>query len=781
MSLRAPLFIILLSGLLLSAKIELKARLPVTYTDSVHIAHYLLDINLTNISGKTITGHTRCSLTTRYASVNILALELFKLNVDSVTQDNNVLPWTYNDTLLTINLPTPLQVGDTQLLDIYYHGIPKTEPYGWGGFHFSGSTLAYNLGIALQDVPHNYGRIWFPCLDQFTEKATYDFQILVNDPLMAVCNGVLTETDSLGNGTTRYHWHLDKPVPAYLASVAVSNYIAVQDTFHGVLSDIPTYIYVKPADTTKARNSFINLNQVLTVFEDRFGPYRWPRVGYVSTPLGAMEHATNIAYPTSSIDGTLSSEPLYAHELSHMWFGDLVTCASQEDMWINEGWAVFSEFIFKEGIYGPNAARDYIRDKHHDVLKLAHHDDGDFYALAGIPPSLTYGTTVYEKGGQVVKTLRNYMGDSLFFSTVKAYTDSFAFKHISSIQLRDFFTASSGMNLTDFFDTWVFNPGFPHYSIDSVRVQPTGPGSDVTVFIRQKMKGTSHISNSNILEIGFCDPSFQMFYDSLHFSGLTGSKTFHLPFHPVWTGLDPNEKISDATTDAYHFFVGASTFLYPQTYCKIECTSAPDTALVRVTHHWVGPDPLQQPVPGFTLSPSRYWSVEGYLPAGFHAKATFSYSKFNYLDHELITDSQDSIVLLYRPGPGYSWQGIPFLQNGITSIGELTIDSLRLGEYALAVWDDDFLGYLDPEDPHTPLIISPNPASGHFHIIMNNNNKQKLRILNPEGKMIDSLFLEVGQPTLDWAPREIMPGLYIFRSEDLSNGEIKEAKAILLP
>ncbi|MCX6271208.1 MAG: M1 family metallopeptidase [Bacteroidetes bacterium] len=411
-------------------------------TDSLHIARYIIHLDVTDIPGKKIKGQTLITAIADSPSVRGLTLDLLKLVVDSVTISSKSVYYTYNDTTLFVIFPTPLAIADSALVAVYYHGSPIVEPYGWGGFHFGGSTLAFNLGIALEDIPHNYGRVWFPCIDNFTQKAPFDLFIRVKDPLVAVCGGMLKEVSPLGDGTRIFHWQLLQKIPPYLVSVAVSDYVPVKGMYNGINGNIPTYIYVRAKDTTRARNSFIHLNQAMAVFEKRFGPYRWPRVGYVATTEGAMEHATNIAYPATSIDGTLLNEWFYAHELSHMWFGELVTCQTPEDMWINEGWAVFCEGIFMENIYGNEAAAAYRRTKHHDVLRFTHLKDGNYYPLSGIPQNLTYGNTVYEKGALVVNTMRGYMGDSLFFRTVKQYVDSFAFRCVSSSQMRDFFSRS---------------------------------------------------------------------------------------------------------------------------------------------------------------------------------------------------------------------------------------------------------------------------------------------------------------------------------------------------
>ncbi|MCX6271209.1 MAG: hypothetical protein NTU44_08340 [Bacteroidetes bacterium] len=241
------------------------------------------------------------------------------------------------------------------------------------------------------------------------------------------------------------------------------------------------------------------------------------------------------------------------------------------------------------------------------------------------------------------------------------------------------------------FDTWVFSPGFPHFSIDSVRITQSGTGYDAGVFVRQRSKGTTHIGNDNILEIGFADQHRHFVYDTIHFSGSTGYKRFHLETYPALVTPDPNERIEDATTDYLLCVSSPGVKEFPYTYCSLEVSSSPDTSLIRITHHWVAPDPLIPAVPGFTLSPSRYWQVEGIIQPGFSASLKFSYSSFNYLDNELITDKDDSLVVVYRPSCAYPWHDIPFTQNGMNQQGELIVDSFRTGEYALGIWDHNYL------------------------------------------------------------------------------------------
>jgi len=311
--------------------------------------------------------------------------------------------------------------------------------------------------------------------------------------------------------------------------------------------------------------------------------------------------------------------------------------------------------------------------------------DGGVFALYGIPQTITYGNTVYEKGGQVAHTLRGYMGDSLFFVSIKAYLQKYAYNYASTYDLRDFLSAFSGIDLVPFFDAWVFAPGFPQFSIDSTVIVKSKSGYDITVFARQKLKDRTQYANHNHLEITFIDSSWQKITDSIVFSGATGHKTFHLPSFPLAVMADLDEKISDATTDELKIIKSAGEYDYKQSFLKLQVKQIIDSAMVRVTHNWVAPDSLNVLQPGIRISDSRYWTVEGIIPSGFQAEGEFAYKAVANLDKTLLSDSKDSIVLLYRPGSGQKWKSIPFTRKGMWNEGKLTIEKLQTGEYALGV------------------------------------------------------------------------------------------------
>jgi aminopeptidase N len=453
--------------------------------DTLDVISYNINLNITDFTNQRFRGFTDVKIRLKQSGATQIKLDLLEQTVDSVLFNNQNAIFSYNDSLLIINSASVLNTNDTITLRIFYSGGNKIDPSGWGGFYFSDS-YAFNLGVGFRDIPHNYGRVWFPCVDNFTDRAFYTFNITTPQNFTADCNGSLENINDNGDGTRTFKWILHKPIPTYLASVAVGEYVAVTDTFNGLQSNIPISIYTSPGNETNTGLSFQNLKHTLSLFEDKFGPYRWERVGYVGVNFnsGAMEHATNIAYPESAIDGTLSNETLWAHELSHHWFGDLVTCKTAGDMWLNEGWASYCESIFKEGIYGHLAFKNYVRNNHYRVLRYTHNDDNGYFPVSGVPLNITYGSTVYEKGADVVHNLRYYTGDSLFFQAVKHYLEVMAFKDASSETLRDTLSEYTGIDLNGFFDNFVFQAGFPQYDLDSLRIVPSGNQYIAKVYIQ---------------------------------------------------------------------------------------------------------------------------------------------------------------------------------------------------------------------------------------------------------------------------------------------------------
>lgn len=776
---RKILFFFTISFLFSLQSFASKQTVKSLISDTLDVIHYDLNLDIAFKFSNQLSGFTDVKIKSKMNNVNNITLELLMLSVDSVLVNSANNNFSYVANKIRIPMQNPLNTGDSVNIRVYYHGTPHVETYGWGGFHIS-SGLSYNLGISFGDDPHNYGKCFFPCVDDFVDRAYYDYHITVDSSKTVVCGGTLMSNINNGNGSRTFHWKLNNTIPAYLASVAEYNYLNVSGLYQGINGNIPTAVYVLATDTAKARTSFTNLNGILNAFEYYWGAYRWERVGYVATTLGAMEHACNIAYPAASIDGTLANEYLIAHELSHHWFGNLITCSTALDMWINEGWATYNEALYRERVYGKNSYKDYLRTKLKRVLQTAHIEDGAYRALYGIPSNYTYGETVYQKGSTVVQTLRGYLGDSLFFGAVKEMLNQYAFNDISTAEMKSFLSSFTGIDMTDFFNFYVYNPGFTHFSVDSVVA--AGIPASYTVYVRQKLKAAPAFANKNRVEVSFMNNQWQKYTGLLEFDGETGNKTFQLPFNPTVAMLDMEEKIADATTDKYEIIKNTGIKDYPELNFQLDVQQITDSALVRVVHNWIKPDALKTANPEIKrLHPDRYWLIQGVFPSGFSTKGKFYYNRQPSvaLDNKFLPSpsSCDSMVLLYRQYAGDDWHIVNFIKSGDNYSGYLITQNLQQGEYVLAISKPNQSGFNEIMPDRKTIEIFPNPASDEFTIKINNNKQYaKAEVFDSNGAKICNLKISENQ--IKWKPITEISGNYFLHVFD-KNGNLSALEKLV--
>lgn len=694
-------------------------------SDTFDVLKYTINLEVGNSVNKLLTGNTQIRFAPKLNNRSYIRLDLLKFTIDSVKENNSLLSFFYNDTILKVNFSSPKNITDTSVITVFYHGQPQIDATGWGGFYFDNTQsaeYAYNLGVGFGAKPHNYGRTWFPCFDNFVERSKYEFNITTDSSRRAFCNGQLISNVVAGNKRT-VRWQLNEQIPTYLASVSLAgNYARVNWQVNTLSGTKPIWLVANASDTAAMKSGFVNLVNCIHGFENYFGPYRWNRFGYCAVPFGsgAMEHATNITYPKPFLGSLAYEADLMAHELSHHWWGDLITCETPEDMWINEGMATFSAYMFVEWQYGKPAYLTKVKTQHDNLLHTLHKKEG-FRAISGVPHSLTYGDHVYLKGADVAHTLRGYLGDTAFFAACKYTMQQSAFHHLNSNDLKLYFQTAGQMNLGSFFNDWVYSGGWPHFSIDSVRyTSAVFPNTNAVVYIRQQVFGAPHLYSNVPLELSFFTANRARVVKRVVVSGALSSVTVTIPFSPVYCGLNYDAKISDATsTDARRLkTLGATNFTLGKMICTVQNTGS-DTSLVRVVHHYVKPDPIQHNPFGHHLSDQHFWTVEGILSQGFQAKAKFYFDGFKnltttngYMDTLLTRFNTDSLALFYRKSVMDDWQVVIHATKGITGAkaGYVEADTLKLGEYTFGNIADTLTAGLNSKQQSMSVKIYPNPG-----------------------------------------------------------------------
>lgn len=724
-------------------------------SDTVDVKHYDIALDFTQASAFTIAGI--CTVTIEpLMEVDQLVFDFEGLTLDSVKIENTTCTFQQSQQLVVVQANNTLLANEELEVDFYYHGQPQQDPSGWGGFYFQNS-YAYNLGVGFEGDPHSYGRIWHPCFDNFVERATYTLRVLTSDNKKSYCGGVLT-SETITADTTLRVWELEQTIPAYLASVSTGNYVHATRSFESISGeDIPVWLTAQAMDTLDMVNSFENLIPALDAFEADFGPYRWPRVGYVGVPFsgGAMEHACNIAYPLFAANGSLANQTLMAHELSHHWWGNLVTCSTQEDMWINEGMASFCEALFIEAVEGYDAYLQYVRDNHRDVLLYAHRRDGERLPVSGIGHANTYGDHVYNKGADVAYNLRTYLGDD-YFALMTSFLEDHQFSAVSSEDLRDYLQNGTSADLTSFFENWIFNPGFPEFREANILSTNNGDGTFTVNYRIDQYKHYNPDYYENVpLEVTFIGPNGDEVIEEILVGIQTDLQT-SLPFEPVHVVPNKGGKINEAVLSEELTIesTGIKQFNFSEFRIDVDVLDSPMDLIVE--NHWAEADNSGQPQ--YSISTDRFWRIRGLNSDAFAGTGRIrmygAESATNYFDplfSQQLLDlnyTEDSLIVVYRPKNTTIWQALNTSINtqGADNNFQCYADFPMLGDgdYALAYHTGE-TGLIDIKN-NAPLIY-PNPT--HSHLFLGENTGNSYQIFDHTGRLmqegIASSQLDVSQ------------------------------------
>ena len=377
--------------------------------------------------------------------------------VDSVTLNGSTAAFTHLNHKLNITLDHTYTLGEEFTVTVYYQGIPGSS--GFGGFLFgshSGSPVISTLSESYS------GPYWWPQKDTPADKAdSSDVWITVANNLTPVSNGILEEIIDNGNGTHTYHWKENYPIAAYLISLAISNYTQYNTYYKYSPTDsmiITHFLYpdhvnsVKPyADATAG---------MIAVFSQRYGQYPFiqERYGHAEfTWGGSMEHQT---CTSMGFWGT----GVVSHELAHQWYGDMITCKDWHHIWLNEGFATYSEAVYLEAINGQAAYNSTIASN----MSSAKNAQGSIWVQdISNEWEIFNGARSYDKGSCVLHMLRGVVGDSTFFDLMRAYSNDPYLKY-NSATTEDFQAVAesvSGMDLNYFFQEWIYGENYPKYNI----------------------------------------------------------------------------------------------------------------------------------------------------------------------------------------------------------------------------------------------------------------------------------------------------------------------------
>ncbi|HRX86038.1 MAG TPA: M1 family aminopeptidase [Phycisphaerae bacterium] len=436
------------------------------------VLHYLLDIEIIpeysfgSVSNVRVQGTSTIDVASLSPGLTQFTVDLHSsLTVSAVTGD--IASWSRVGATVVMNLDHAYAVGEQFQVAITYSGYPAAA--GFGAFNWW--THNGDLAVGTLSEPY-YARNWWPCKDSLGDKATMQMQVTVPNGLVVASNGLDEGTIVLSGNRTKWLWHETYPMMPYLASLAITNFQRYDLLFPyddgGGPQTMPVYCYLYPENwnfgtglpAPAYKTACDELVTMLTTFSDAYGLYPFIAEKYgvadMSGGLDAnMEHQT-----ITSMVGIANNSPIMAHELAHHWWGDLVTCRTWYDIWLNEGFASYSEALYEEHKPGGGISSYWSRMN----TRRPYSPNNQVYrtSISSIG-AIFSGNDVYNKGAWVVHMLRGVMGDDAFLAALAHYRATRAFDSATTAEFAADISASFGADLSWFTDEWVMNPGSPRY------------------------------------------------------------------------------------------------------------------------------------------------------------------------------------------------------------------------------------------------------------------------------------------------------------------------------
>lgn len=383
--------------------------------------------------------------------------------------------------VITVPFGEIIPFGSLDSVTVYYHGNPGASGFGSFGREMHDNTPA------LWTLSEPFGaKDWWPSKNDLSDKIdSIDVFAVTPKGNHVASNGLLVSETPFGSNYTIAHWKHRYPIASYLIAIATTNYARYSDYFVQGGDSLQVLNYVYPEDSAVLRGITPGVLPSIGLFEELFTPYPFRNEKYGQAQFGwggGMEHQTM----TFLGRGAFNHE-LMAHELAHMWFGDMITCASWHDIWINEGFATFCAGLtyehFFDGIY-------WQIWKNNNISYVCTSPGGSVYCDDTTSVNRIFdGRLSYSKGALLLQMLRWVVGDEDFFAGMKNYLNDPKLKHgfASTTDFKSHIEAASGRDLTEFFADWYFGQGFPTYTVQVGQ----SPDKTVNVIIHQEQSHPS--------------------------------------------------------------------------------------------------------------------------------------------------------------------------------------------------------------------------------------------------------------------------------------------------
>ena len=404
-------------------------------------------------------------------AIHLRALEKLKtiridlnknLYINGLKLSGNEISFLRNDGAVIASLPDTLVIGRNYILTVEYEGKPisaKNPPWSGGVVWKKDKDGNPWIGVTCET---DGGSIWFPCKDHISDEPdSVRLRISVPAGLQVVSNGIL-ESHTAKSGKETFTWSTHYPINIYNITFYAGKYEHFNDTMATEQGILNLDYYVLKENLEKAKEHFRQVKDVISFYSRSFGPYPWMKEGFklVEAPFEGMEHQTAIAYGSGYSNlRRLGGDYIIVHETAHEWWGNAVTVSDFSDIWLQEGFATYSEMIFAEHKKGYDSSLLYAR---HWLAGWINNK----LPVVG-PPNVSYwdnkDNDVYNKGAMVLHTIRNVLNDSiLFFDILQTfYREHAASSHVTTADFIEVVERKTGKEWDKFFEAYLYSREVP--------------------------------------------------------------------------------------------------------------------------------------------------------------------------------------------------------------------------------------------------------------------------------------------------------------------------------
>jgi len=429
------------------------------------VAGVRLELDL-DLAGRRVSGAVTHRIEARQDALPAATFDAVELSIDTVVVDGTPVAFDHDGEKVRLVLPRPLARGAAASVTITYHASPRR------GLYFVGpdaqdparAPLCFTQG---QDDDSRY---YWPCIDAPNEKAPVEVIATAPTGNFLLSNGELRGRDELPNGRTRWHYVLEFPHPPYLVTVVCGPFTEILE--RAPETGVDVYFYAPPGREADARRSFARTAQMIDHFSARIGvPYPHRRYSQITVPqfiFGGMENTTAATLTDlillderAALDHDVDG--LVSHELAHQWWGDLLTCREWSEAWLNEGFATYFEYVWREHAKGRDEADLELRNDAESYFAEAHRYQRPITSRRYDEPIHLFDGHTYDKGGRVMHMVRHLLGDGPFWEAIRAYATANARRSVETRDLARAIDDVTGRNLEPFFDRWVARAGHPEF------------------------------------------------------------------------------------------------------------------------------------------------------------------------------------------------------------------------------------------------------------------------------------------------------------------------------